>query len=237
MNLIKDYAVILMFILLKGMCFSAYAVKQESKNKIKWEILSADKWKGINSESFPSSGWVSKGNTLTVIADKRGGDIITKEKYRDFELVLEFNLTPSANTGIKYFVNLVQNPKNKLITGIGPEYQIIDDFNHKEVKDNLYSTGSTGALYLIYEPSKDKKLLLPGKWNKVRILAKGKQVEHWLNGKKIVSYERGNEEFRKLVAASKFKDVKNYGEEEEGYILLQEHRDEASFRNIKIRRL
>ncbi len=237
MNLVKNCFTILIFILFSGVYLSSYASKDKPYKKSKWEILNTEKWRGINSEDFPSSGWISKGNTITVLSGKNGGDIITKEKYSDFELVLEFNLTQSANSGIKYFVELIQNPKNKKVIGMGPEYQVIDDFNHKEVKDNQFSAGSTGALYLLYKPSKVKKLLPAGKWNKVRIIAKGGQVEHWLNGEKVVRYERGSGEFRKLVAASKFKDVKGYGEAKEGYILLQEHKDEASFRNIKIRRL
>lgn len=236
MNLIKKCFTVSVFLLLNGMVEGGYAIKQPNKPS-KWEVLSPDKWRGINSESFPAVGWAVDNNIITVLPGQKGGDIITKEKYRDFELVLEFRLTPSANSGIKYFVQLIPNAKNKSFVGMGPEYQIIDDFNHPEVKDQPFSVGSTGALYLLYPPSKDKKLLSAGEWNQARIVAKGKQVEHWLNGKKIVSYERGSDEFRKLVAASKFKDVANYGEAEEGHILLQEHRDEVSFRNIKIRRL
>lgn len=227
----------LFVVLLSVVDVDAWAQTEKTIKKSKWELLSVDKWRGINSENFPSSGWKEKGNIFTVLAGEKGGDIITKEKYSDFELMLEFNLTPSANSGIKYFVELIQNPKTDKVIGMGPEYQVIDDFNHKEVKENQYSTGSTGALYLLYEPSKDKKLLPAGKWNKMKIVAKDNHVEHWLNGKKIVSYNRGTEGFRSRVAASKFKDVKNYGQAKEGYILLQEHRDEVSFRNIKIKRL
>lgn len=235
-NPVKNYFAILLFVLLSGKNFGCRAVENPAK-KTQWEILSADRWRGINSESFPSRGWIWKGNTLTILKGGKGGDIVTKEKYRDFELVLEFNLTPAANSGIKYFVELIKSPKNKSAVGIGPEYQVIDDYTHESLKDKQYSSGSSGALYLIYEPSKDKILRPSGKWNKVSIIAKGKHIEHWLNGKKILSYERGTEEFRKLVGQSKFKDVANYGEADEGYILLQEHQDEVSFRNIKIRRL
>jgi hypothetical protein len=92
-------------------------------------------------------------------------------------------------------------------------------------------------LYLLYAP-KGKVLNKPGEWNQVRIVAKGKTVEHWLNGKKVLTYERGSEEFRKLVSETKFKDYQTpYGEANSGYILLQDHKDQAYFKNIKIRRL
>jgi hypothetical protein len=201
------------------------------------EALDPGIWHGIAQEGFPSAGWTIQNNTLTLAAGKKGGDLITREKYSDFDLQLEYKLAPSANTGIKYFVELLTSGSGKKVTGIGLEFQLIDDFNHPEVKDNKHPEGSTAALYLIYAPNGNKQLNTPGQWNKVRIVAKGKKVEHWLNGKKVLSYERGGQQFKSLVAATKFKDYPGYGELAEGHILLQDHGDEASFRNIKLKRL
>lgn len=211
-------------------------IKQQQNE---WEILfdgkNTDKWKGVNSDQFPSNGWAIEEGSL-VLASKGGGDIITREKYSNFELVLDFKLTRGANSGIKYFVAPMKSKKDgKMITN-GPEYQIIDDYNHPEVKDHQHEEGSTAALYLIYAPQ-NKKLLPEGQWNQVRIIARGKHVEHWLNGVKVVSYERGGKDFRERVAATKFKDYTNYGEVSSGHVLLTDHGDKVYFKNIRIKRL
>lgn len=194
-------------------------------------------WRSISGEGFPSAGWTVKDNVLTLSSGKLGGDIITKEKYSDFDLQLDFKLAPSANTGLKYFVELLTSGKGKKVIGIGPEFQLIDDFNHPEVKDNKHPEGSTAALYLIYAPNADKKLKPAGQWNTARVVAKGTKVEHWLNGKKVLTYQRGDQEFKELVVKTKFKANPGFGEVKEGHILLQDHGDEASFRNIKLKRL
>lgn len=204
-----------------------------------WEWLfdgkHTNQWRGVNSNTFPATGWTIEQGAL-VMAGKGGGDIITREKYSNFELVFDFNLTPSANSGIKYLVDNVKSRQTGKITMNGPEYQIIDDYNHPEVKDHKHDEGATAALYLVYAPQ-NKKLLPAGQWNQGRIIARGKHVEHWLNGKKVVSYEKGSPDFRQRMAATKFKDYDNYGEAAGGHILLTDHGDKVYFRNIKIRRL
>jgi len=204
-----------------------------------WELLfdgkNTEKWRGVNSDSFPSNGWTIEQGAL-VLSGKNGGDIITKEKFSNFELVLDFKLTHSANSGIKYFVVNMKNKENGKIFKNGPEYQIIDDYNHPEVKNHQHEKGSTAALYLIYAPQ--NKILLPeGEWNQAKIIAKGKHVEHWLNGTKVLSYERGSKDFRQRVSNTKFKDQKGYGEVSSGHILLTDHHDKVYFKNIRIKRL
>ncbi len=204
-----------------------------------WEILfngeNTDKWRGANTDSFPSNGWIIKDGSLFL--DKKGaGDIITREMFSDFELVLDFKLTNGANSGVKYFVGKIKNKKTGEVVVNGPEYQIIDDFNHSEVKNHKHDIASAASCYLLYAP-KNKRLNPAGKWNHVEIIANGKHVEHWLNGVKVLSYERGSQDFLKRKAATKFKDYDDYGELSGGHILLTDHNDKVYFKNIKIKRL
>ncbi|HEY0669537.1 MAG TPA: DUF1080 domain-containing protein [Sphingobacteriaceae bacterium] len=211
------------------------------EKKAGWELLFDGKnpnlsWRALKNDQFPKEGWTTADGCLGILPGSRGGDIITREKFSDFELVLEYKLSDSANTGIKYFVSELKNVKGATVLN-GPEFQLIDDFKHESVKDNQSPETSTGSLYLLYAP-KDKKLNQPGEWNKVRIIAQGRNVEHWINGKKILQYQRGSDEFKSLVAKTKFQEYAGqYGEAKEGYLLIQDHKDEACFRNIKIRRL
>jgi hypothetical protein len=211
----------------------------QKKNLQEWEILfdgkSTHKWKSIHSDSFPSASWTIEKGCL-VLNKKGGGDIITKEKYSDFDLSFEFKLTRFANSGIKYFVGEMESTKDKTKITNGPEYQIIDDFNHPAVKNHDHEEASTASLYLIYAPQ-NKKLFPDGKWNNGRIVSKGKSVEHWLNGFKVVSYEWGSEDFFRRVARTKFKEYTNYGLLHSGHILITDHDDKVYFRNIKIKRL
>ncbi|WP_316813528.1 sialate O-acetylesterase [Pedobacter heparinus] len=212
----------------------------DQEKKKGWELLFDGKdpdikWRSINEDTFPKEGWEVRDGMLVLLPGRKGRDIITREQFCDFELVMDYKLADSANTGIKYFVSALKKLKGGTELN-GPEFQLIDDFKHETIKDNKSPETSTGSLYLLYAPQ-HKALNKPGKWNQVRIVATGKHVEHWLNGQKILSYERGSEELRKLVAGTKFKEYQDYGETGIGYILLQDHGDKAYFRNIKIRRI
>ncbi|WP_083852744.1 sialate O-acetylesterase [Pedobacter arcticus] len=193
-------------------------------------------WRSIKGNSFPTQGWKLEEEVLTLLPGGKGGDIITREKFSNFELALDYKLSDSANTGIKYFVSALEDSKGKWQLN-GPEFQLIDDFKHESVKNNKSPETSTASLYLLYAP-KGKKLSKPGEWNQIKIVAKGDKVEHWINGKRVLSYQRGSNEFRKLVSKTKFSDYQTpYGEAKEGYILIQDHKDQASFRNIRITRI
>ena len=203
-----------------------------------WQLLfdgeSLDHWRSVKSDSFPSQAWVIEDGAL--VLNGRGGDIITREKYGNFELTWEFSLTHEANSGVKYFVDSLLNQNTGEVAFNGPEYQIIDDSNHEAIKDDPEGLSSTGSLYLLYAP--ENKVLHPaGEWNQARIVAKNGQVEHWLNGTKIVSYQSGSGDFLNRKSETKFKDYPDYGETEEGHILLTDHQDRVFFRNIRIRRL
>ena len=194
------------------------------------------RWRSINGDRFPEQGWQVEGDVLTILPGRKGKDIVTRERFANFELELEFKLSDSANTGIKYVVAPLKNAKGKTVLN-GPEYQLIDDFRHESVVDNKSPETSTGSLYLLYAPA-HKVLRKAGEWNQAKIIVKGAQVEHWLNGQRILQYDRTSEQFRQRVGKTKFKEyVSGYGEAEAGHILLQDHGDEASFRNIRVRRL
>ena len=214
-----------------------YTLTKEEESE-GWEMLfdgkNLEKWKSVRADTFPSHAWVIEDGSL--VLNDRGGDIITKEKYGDFELTWEFNLTDEANSGIKYFVDTLINEATGDISFNGPEYQVIDDFNHEAIKDDPDGLSSTASLYLLYEPV-NKTLHPAGEWNEARIVAKGNHVEHWLNGTRVVSYERGSEDYKERMAATKFKDYPDYGQVREGHILLTDHQDRVFFRNIRIKRL
>ncbi|HTI90194.1 MAG TPA: DUF1080 domain-containing protein [Puia sp.] len=206
-----------------------------------WEVLfdgrNTDKWVGINGNRGPSGGWVVKDGTLCVKEHAKGQDIITKETYGNFELVFDFKLTYGANSGIKYLVDEIRNNSTGKKEWNGMEYQIIDDYNHPEVKDHKHEKGSTASLYLCYAPE-HKQLHPAGEWNTGRIIVKGSHIEHWLNGVKVVSCERGTADFRQRMAATKFNVYDKYGELPQGHIMLTDHDGDACyFRSIKVRRL
>lgn len=197
-------------------------------------------WRSARGEKFPDHGWrIEDGSLVTLDTGGKesagGGDIITVDTYGDFELQLEFKLIPGANSGIKYFVDpqLNQGPGS----AIGLEYQLLDDLRHPDAKAGSRAGSRTlASLYdLIAADNKDPRPI--GQWNHVRIISKGNHVEHWLNGRKVLEYERKTEEFRTLVQESKYKVWPGFGEWEKGHILLQEHGSAVSFKNIKIRPL
>lgn len=245
-NWIKPAAA-LMVLFIVGACSqpineeTAINTLSQQEQEAGWELLFDGEdpkahWMAKGSETFPAEGWIVEEGVFKVLSGRKGGDIITREQFSDFEFALEFRLTDSANTGIKYFVSPLESENGNTSLN-GPEYQIIDDFKHESVKDGISPETSTASLYLLYEPE-GKVLHQIGEWNHVKIVARGMHVEHWLNGTKVLEYERGSPDFRARVADTKFNEYSTpYGESEYGHILLQDHNDEAHFRNIKIRRL
>jgi hypothetical protein len=201
-----------------------------------WQLLWDGKtntgWRGYNTTTFPASGWEMKDGILTVLPPqgqtKSGGDIITNKKYKNFELTVDFLYTPGANSGLKYFIDGKTN--------VGCEYQILDDKQHPDAKLGINGNRTLAGLYDLIAP-KNKKDNGPDNWNRAVIIVKGNHVEHWLNGQITVSYERGDAAWKALVATSKFKDSLNFGEAAEGHILLQDHGNKVSFKNIKIREI
>lgn len=206
-----------------------------------WDGRTSEGWRSATSEEFPSRGWTIADGVLTVGAgqgsSRGGGDIITKERFSNFELKVDFKTSSGCNSGIKYLAvpNTGSGPRASLGAVIGLEYQILDDANHPDAKAGRDGNRTLGSLYDLIPAGATKHPNPIGQWNAARILVKGNHVEHWLNGDKILEYERGSEAFKELVAMSKFKVVPDFAEWPDGHILLQDHNSLVSFRNIKIR--
>lgn len=173
-------------------------------------------------------GWKVENDILYTTGKQ--GDIVTDQIYKDFELSLEWKIDLKGNSGV--FINVVEDPKYKRMYETGPEFQIIDDINYPQ---ELTPSQKTGSLSDVIAPN-DVKLKKVGEWNHTRILVKNGKVEHWLNGKKILSYELGSKSLKDQIANSKFAKL-DYAQAKEGRIGLQDHGDPVYYKNIKIRTL
>ena len=227
--------------------------------KLAWDGRTFDGWLSVKSgcKEAPSKGWVIKDGTLTMrpvngIADGKwfplppedqklggGGDIVTDRKYRDFAFKFDFRLTENANSGVKYFYD------EKLNKGTCEEYQVLEN-GHPDSDKGKDGNRKSASLYDVIPAHADAILKGAGEWNTGMIVAKGSHVEHWLNGVKVLEYDRGTPAFKAAVKASKYADwgvaadgkPQDWGEIPEGRILLQDHSDSTvSFCNLKVREL
>lgn len=208
--------------------------------KLLWDGKTSDGWRSAKGPDFPKAGWKIDNGLLTInetggAESAAAGDIITKDKYSEFELSVDFKITAGANSGIKTFVDPSINKGEG--SAIGPEFQILDDARHPDAKLGRDGNRTIGSLYDMKTAPADKKVNPVGQWNNARILSKGKQLTYWLNGVKTIDIERGGKEWRDLVAISKYKVWPNFGELPEGHILLQDHGNQVFYKNIKIRNL
>ena len=215
------------------------------ENASGWKLLfdghSSKGWVGAYRDHFPDKGWIINQGILRVLSSEgkestNGGDIVTTKKYKAFDLSFEFNLTPGANSGVKYFVTLSEHNQG---SAIGLEYQVLDDSLHPDAKLGKDGNRTLASLYDLIKAEKTSRFIKqPGGWNTGRIIVyPNNHVEHYLNGIKVLEYDRGSAAYRALVAESKYKVWPNFGEASEGFILLQDHGNEVSYRSIKIREL
>lgn len=204
-----------------------------------WDGETTNGWRGAKLTTFPTKGWVIENGELIVESSggaesAAGGDIVTTEAFSDFELQVDFKLTPGANSGIKYYVDTELNKGPG--SSIGLEYQILDDALHADAKLGSHEGSRTVcSLYDLIKANPIKPITPIGDWNTAYIKSINNKVEHWLNGVKVLEYERGSKDFLKLVSESKYAKWPNFGLLEKGQILLQDHGDRVAFRNIKIR--
>jgi len=221
----------------------------EREKKENWELLwdgkSTAGWRSAKGDKFPEMGWTIEDGVLSVEKSgggesAHGGDIVTIKKYKDFVLELDFKFTEGANSGIKYFVNTELNQGQG--SAIGCEYQILDDQIHPDAKKGSAGNRTLASLYDLipanaqfYAPHERSKRVNKYQWNRARIVVQNNKVEHYLNGIKVIAYERRTQTWRALVERSKYHVWPNFGEYEEGHILLQDHGDQVFFKNIKIK--
>ncbi len=198
-------------------------------------------WHLANGKPFPENGWEIKDSVLTIQASNGKesgtcGDLVTDKMYSAFDLIFDFRLSPGANSGVKYFVTLEEKTTG---SSIGLEYQILDDQLHPDAKRGKDGNRTLASLYDLIKGKKTESIIKPiGGWNHGRIIVyPNNHVEHYLNGVKVLEYERGSASFRELVAQSKYAKWPHFGEATKGYILLQDHGYEVSFKNILIKEL
>ncbi len=222
-------------LLLLGVSSDSYGAQPNkltrSEKAAGWKLLfdgrNTDAWRGAKSESFPERGWSAQEGWLHCSGEK-AGDLLTKEKFEQFELQFEWKIEKGGNSGVKYFV---VEPRG---LSLGHEYQLIDDANHP---DAGLAEGKrlTASFYDVIARRPDVKPLPFGEINTSKIVVRGNHVEHWLNGQKAVEYECGSAAVMGAVAASKFKSTPDFGKRLPGRIQLQDHQSKVWFRNIKIR--
>lgn len=209
--------------------------------KLLFDGVSSTGWEGARKEAFPKEGWTIEDGILTIQKSdgseaRTFGDIVTTEQFSAFDLAFDFRLTEGANSGLKYFVTLAEESTG---SAIGLEYQILDDALHPDAKMGRDGNRTLASLYDLIKAEKQARFVRkPGEWNQGRVVVyPDNKVEHYLNGVKVLEYQRGSQAYRDLVAISKFSIWKNFGEAAVGRILLQDHGDEVSYKNIKIKPL
>ena len=215
--------------------------------RLLWDGKTTDGWRSARADTFPAKGWEIADGVLSVLPraageSTAGGDIVTRERFSDFELLVDFKITSGANSGIKYLFQAEPSPTDR-ITGkavpagpaVGLEFQVLDDARHPDAKKGREGNRTVGSLYDLIAASRDKQPRPIGELNTARIVVTGDRVEHWLNGREVLAADRSSAPFRDAVATSKYKTIPGFGEWADGHILLQDHGDEVSFRNIKIR--
>jgi hypothetical protein len=214
-----------------------------------WRLLfdgkTFDGWRGLGRDAVPEGHWAIQDGTIHKIASGdvptqadgqplAGGDLMTDEAFRDFELVLEWKVSPGANSGVKYNVSeAMSTAEPPASAALGFEYQVLDDENHPDAQNGPNRTA--GALYDLIPPGEGKALRPVGEFNEARILFNGNHGEHWLNGVKVVEFELDSPRFAELLAASKYAPLNGFADRRAGHIILQDHGDDVWFRNIKIR--
>lgn len=200
-----------------------------------WRLLfdgkTTDGWRNFGKTALNEGCEVQDGN-MVILGEggEMGGDIVTIDQFEDFELYLEWAISPGGNSGI--FFHVLENGYSGPYE-TGQEYQLIDDVGFP---DKLEEWQKTGADYAMHN-AKDKELMPVGEFNSSKIIVKNGRVEHCLNGRQVVAYELWTDEWKALVQKSKWKDYPGYGLARKGHIGLQNHGSQIRFRNIKIRDL
>jgi cytochrome c len=190
---------------------------------------SVEGWIGYRKDRIPRGWKIVDGLLMYDPKAGDGGDLMTKEEYGSFELRLDWKVAPGGNSGIMYRVD--DSLDIPWLTG--PEMQVLDNDRHADGRSLLTSAGANYAMH----PTDPTAFNGANQWNTVRIVVRGNDVEHWLNGKRVVKYTLGSPEWEAIYRQSKFRDMKDYGRRAKGHIVLQDHGDPVWYRNIRIKKL
>ncbi len=213
----------------------------KAEQKAGWKSLFDGKsftgWRGFHNDKVPE-GWIIEDGCISRVQahgelGAAGGDLITADQFDNFEFTMEWKISKGGNSGIKYLVSESLPAKGK--SAVSFEMQVLDDENHPDAKMGINGNRKASALYDIMPPNDQKKLNPVGEFNQIRLVVKGNHIEHWLNGAKVLEFERGSEALKALIAKSKFNTQPLFGTFAKGHILLQEHGDKVWYRNIKVR--
>jgi hypothetical protein len=232
---------IICLVLLTGACKNTEKNKVEipATNEIQMEtsewvsLMDANDWRGYNQNSLPSN-WSIKDGVIECFGEAGdvGGDIISMETYDNFELEYEWKISKGGNSGVFYHV--VEDTIYHSPYETGPEYQILDDVGFEEPIEDWQKTGANYAMHIANE---NKTLKPVGEWNSSRIIFNKGKVEHWLNGQKIVEFDKNSPDWAEKRNSGKWNDYPDYGKTNDGYLALQDHGAGVWFRNVRVRRL
>lgn len=212
-------------------CQQAAAVNVLTDGEVRagWALLfdgeTLNSWRGFKRSDAPA-GWRVDEGTLALEPGIEGGDLVTVEEFSDFELRIQWKISPNGNSGIFFRVS----EEVDRTWESAAEMQVLDNDGHPDGRNPLTSAG---ANYALHAPIANATRPV-GSWNDVRLVVRGSHVEHWLNGQKVVEYELWTDDWKSMVAATKFAETPLYGLNERGHLALQDHGNRVWFRNIKI---
>lgn len=211
----------------------------QKEQKEGWKLVfdgkSTTGWRGYNKTSFPEKGWDIVDGTLHAQNKGGGGDIILEKKFTNFELSVDWKISEGGNSGIFIFGRELEG---KPIYYSAPEIQVLDNERHSDARAGKDGNHKAGSLYDLM-PANPQNTKPAGEWNQVKVVAKNANIEIWQNGVKVVQFTMGTDEWKKMVADSKFKDWPEFvnNNAKDGFIGLQDHGNEVWFKNIKIKEL
>lgn len=224
-----------LFVALLSLVFGSVSAQKQS-----WVTLfdgkSTDALRGYKMDAFPEGVWTVKNGSLITVPKTKNVDLISKERFKDFELAYEWAVDTAANSGVFFHIQ----EKKAMESGNGNSPNWLENFEIQILDDKYFNDTaairSAGSLYDLIVP-KNKTLKPIGQFNQARLIHKAGHVEHWLNGKKVLEFEIGSPEMKAILAKSKFKNNPNYHTDTEGHLMFQHHGQRAYYRNIRVRRL